>query len=162
MLRTTLAFAIAALAALTTACTTTSPDVVSRNEAQRLSTVQDAVVLNTRAVVVDGNQSGLGGIVGGVVGGVAGSSVGGKREAAAVGALGAVLGGVLGNAVERGTTREEALEILVQMKNGDRRSIVQAKAAQGFEPGDAVILVTTNGKVRVIKAPVVTSQATRL
>jgi outer membrane lipoprotein SlyB len=159
MLRTTLALGIAILAA---ACTTTSPDVVSRNEAQRLSTVQDATVLSTRSVVVDGNQSGLGGMVGGVVGGVAGSSVGGKREAVAVGALAAVLGSVVGNAVERNSTREEALEILVQMKNGDRRSIVQAKATQGFEPGDAVILVTTNGKVRVMKAPVVTSQATRL
>ena len=149
-----LLIAAAAVAALA-GCTTTSPDVVSRNEAQRLSTVVDAVVLSTRPVVVDGSQSGIGSAAGGVVGGVAGSSVGGRREALAVGIIGAVVGGVVGNAVERASTREESLEILVQLRNGDRRSVVQAKAAETFAPGDAVILVTTGGKVRVTKAPVV-------
>ena len=93
---------------------------------------------------------------GGVAGGVAGSSVGGSREAVVVGILGAVVGGVIGNAVERSTTREDAVEILLQLKNGDRRSVVQAKAAETFNPGDAVILVTTGGRVRVTKAPAVT------
>ena len=147
-------FATVAVAILA-ACTTTSPDVVSRNEAQRLSTVVDAVVLSTRPVVVDGSQSGIGSAAGGVVGGVAGSSVGGRREAVAVGIIAAVVGGVVGNAMERASTREEALEILVQLRNGERRSVVQAKAAETFAPGDSVILITTGGKVRVTKAPVV-------
>jgi len=141
------------------ACSTTSPDVVSRNEAQRLSTVIDAVVLSTRPVVVEGQQSGIGAAAGGVAGGVAGSSVGGRREAAVVGILGAVVGGVIGNAVERSTTREDAVEILVQLKNGDRRSVVQAKAAETFNPGDAVILVTTGGRVRVTRAPTISTPA---
>ena len=38
-------------------------------------------------------------------------------------------------------------------KGGERRAIVQAKGAQSFEPGDAVIIVTTGNKVRVTKAP---------
>jgi outer membrane lipoprotein SlyB len=140
------------------ACATSSPDVVSRNEAQRLSTVVDAVVLTTRAVTVDGSQSGIGATAGGVIGGVAGSSVGGSRESLAVGIIGAVIGGVIGNAVERNGTREEAVEILVQLRNGDRRSIVQSKAAETFAPGDAVILVTTGSRVRVSKAPVIAPQ----
>jgi outer membrane lipoprotein SlyB len=152
MLNTTLAaLALAALAA----CTTTSPDVVSRNDAQRMSTVVDAVVLTTRPVVVDGTQSGIGATAGGVIGGIAGSSVGGSREAVAVGVIGAVVGGVVGNLTERAATREEAVEILVQLKNGDRRAIVQARATETFAPGDPVILVTTGGRVRVTKAPVV-------
>lgn len=144
-------------AAALAACTTTSPDVISRNDAQRLSTVVDAVVLSTRSVVVDGNQSGIGGAAGGVAGGVAGSSVGGRREAVVVGVIGAVVGGVVGNAVERAATREDAVEILLQMKNGDRRAIVQARAAEEFKPGDAVIVVTTGGKSRVSRAPSVAS-----
>lgn len=139
------------------ACSTTSPNVVSRNEAQRLSTVVDAVVLSSRPVVVDGQQSGIGAAAGGVAGGVAGSSVGGSRDAVVVGIIGAVVGGVVGNAVERSTTREDAVEILVQLKNGDRRSVVQAKASETFSPGDAVILVTTGGRVRVTKAPATTA-----
>jgi outer membrane lipoprotein SlyB len=153
--QTTLAFAILLALATLGACTTTNPDVVSRDEAQRLATVVDAVVLTTRAVTVDGTQSGVGGAAGGIVGGIAGSGVGGQRESAVVAVIGAVVGGVIGNATERAATREEALEILVQLKNGDRRSVVQAKATEKFEPGDAVIIVTTGSKVRVTKAPAV-------
>ncbi len=144
--------ATAALLATLAACSTTSPEVVSRGEAQRLSTVIDAVVLSTRAVVVEGSQSGVGSTAGGLIGGMAGSTVGGQREAMAVGVLGAVVGGVMGNVVERSVTREPALEILVQLNNGDRRAVVQALAADSFAPGDAVLLVSTGGKVRVTKA----------
>jgi outer membrane lipoprotein SlyB len=149
-----LALALAASALTLAGCATSDPDVVSRNDAQRMSTVIDAVVLSTRPVVVDGSQSGVGATAGGVIGGVAGSSVGGSREAVAVGIIGAVVGGVIGNAVERNTTREEAVEILVQLRNGDRRSVVQAKASETFAAGDPVSLVTTGGRVRVTKAPV--------
>lgn len=145
------AITVAALAA----CTTTSPDVISKNEAQRLSTVQDGVVLSIRPVVVEGSQSGIGSVAGSVAGGVAGASVGGRREAVVVGVIGAVVGGVVGNAVERFGTREEAVELLIQLKNGERRSIVQAKATETLNAGDSVILITTGGKVRVTRAPIV-------
>lgn len=142
-----------------TACATSSPDVIQRNDAQRLSQVQDATVLNVRPVVVDGSQSGVGGVAGGVTGAIAGSSVGGRREGAVVGVIGAVAGAVIGNAIERSTTREEALEIIVQLRNGERRSIIQAKGAETFNSGDPVILVTTGGKTRVTRAPAVVPAA---
>jgi len=130
-------------------CTTTSPDVVQRNEAQRLSSVVDATVLSVRPVTVEGTQSGMGSVAGGLVGGVAGSGVGGRREGIIVG----VLGAVAGNAIERTATREDAVEILLQLRNGDRRAIVQARGNEILQAGDAVILVTTGGKTRVTKAP---------
>ena len=135
------------------ACSTTSPDVIQRGDAQRLSQVQDATVLSVRPVTVEGSQSGGGAAAGGVIGGVAGSSVGGHRENIAVGILGAVAGAVVGNAVERSATREDAVEVLVQMRNGERRAIVQAKGNEQLVAGDPVILVTTGGKTRVTKAP---------
>src|SRR5690606_4297599 len=101
-----------ALAAALAACSTTSPDVIQRGDAQRLSQVQDATVLSVRPVTVEGTQSGMGGAAGGVIGGVAGSSVGGHREQIAVGVLGAVAGAVIGNLTERAATRESAVEIL--------------------------------------------------
>jgi outer membrane lipoprotein SlyB len=142
-----------ALVAGLAACSTTSPDVISRNDAQRLSTVVDATVLAVRPVVVEGQQSGIGGAAGGVVGGVAGSSVGGHRDAIVAGVLGAVVGSVVGNAVERMGTREQALELVLQLRSGERRSVVQAEGGETFSPGDAVLLVTTGGKVRVTRAP---------
>jgi outer membrane lipoprotein SlyB len=140
------------LAALLAACSTTSPDVVKRQDANRMSTVMDGTVISTRAVTVEGNQSGLGGSAGAVVGGVAGSSVGSRRESVAVGVIGAVAGAVLGNAIERAATRENGLEILVQLRSGERRAIVQAKGDESFAPGDAVTIVSTGDRVRVTKA----------
>jgi len=115
-----------------------------------------------RPVVVEGQQSGVGGVSGAVIGGIAGGSVGGRREAAAVGVLGAVAGAVIGNAVERASTREEAIEILVQLKNGERRAIVQAKGQENFAAGEPVIIVTTGGKVRVSRNPAGAPPATAL
>ena len=143
-----------ALAVAMAACTTTSPDVVSRADAQRMATVVDGVVLSLRPVVVDGSQSGIGAVAGGVAGGVAGASVGGRRESVVVGVIGAVVGSVVGNAVERAGTREDAVEVLVQLKNGERRAIVQAKAGETLYVGDAVVIITTGSRVRVTRAPV--------
>lgn len=144
---------IAAIVASLAACATSSPDVVQRGDAQSLSQVQDGTVLSIRPVTVDGSQSGVGAVAGGVIGGVAGSSVGGSRESLAVGVLGAVLGGVIGNAAERAGTRENAVEMLIQLRNGERRAIVQAVGGETIAPGDAVVLVTTGGKTRVTRAP---------
>jgi outer membrane lipoprotein SlyB len=143
--------ALAAAAALT-ACTTTSPDVVSRYDAQRMSVVQDGTILSIRPVTVEGSQSGGGAAAGGVIGAVAGSSVGGSREGVIVGVLGAVAGAVAGNAIERSATREGAVEILIQMRNGERRSVVQARGAETLYAGDPVIVTTTGGRVRVTRA----------
>ncbi len=156
MTRTPPRFTLAALlaAVLTLAgCATSSPDVISRHDAQRMSTVVDGTVLTVRNVTVDGSQSGGGAMAGGMVGAIAGSSVGGRRDAGVGGILGAVAGAVIGNAIERNTTREESLEIMVQLRNGERRSIVQAKGGETFQQGDAVIIVTTGSKVRVSRAP---------
>lgn len=137
------------------ACTTTNPDVVQKGDAQRMSQIQDATVLSVRPVTIDGNQSGIGAAAGGVVGGISGSSVGGRREAAVVGVLVAIVGSVIGNAIERTATREDAVEYLLQLRNGERRALVQAQGGEMMQPGDPVILVTTGGKTRVMKAPVV-------
>ena len=144
-----LAIAVASLAA----CATSNPDVIQRGDAQRMSQVQDATVLSVRPVTVDGNQSGIGATAGAVAGGVAGSTVGGHREGVVVGVLGAVAGAVVGNAIERAGTREEAVEILLQLRNGERRAVVQGKGNETLNPGDAVIIVTTGGKTRVTRAP---------
>jgi len=136
------------------ACASSSPDVIQRGDAQRLSRVEDGVVLSARPIVVDGSQSGVGAAVGGVTGAVAGATRGGSSaESNVIGLLVGVAGAVAGNTIERMATREDATELLIQLKGGERRAVVQAKGAETLVPGDAVILVTTGGKVRVTKAP---------
>jgi outer membrane lipoprotein SlyB len=146
---------VALLAYVLAACSTTSPDVIQRGDAQRLSSVQDAVVINVRPVTVEGSQSGVGGAAGAVVGGVAGSGASNGRTGAVVGVVGAVVGAVAGNAIERATTREAAVEILVQLRNGERRAIVQAQGSESFQAGDQVVLVSTGSTTRVTRAQAV-------
>jgi outer membrane lipoprotein SlyB len=150
---------VAAIATLGTlaACQTASPDVVNRYDAQRLSSVQDATVLSIRPVTLQGNQSGVGTVGGAVIGGIAGSNVGGPRTSGIVGIVGAIAGGIVGNAIERDATQQQAVEILVQLKNGDRRSVVQGVGGDVFAAGDPVIMVTTGGRTRVMRAPPVTT-----
>jgi len=150
---------IAAFGALA-GCQTANPDVVNPYDAQRMSSVQDATVLSIRPVTLQGSQSGVGVVGGAVIGGIAGSNVGGPRTGGIVGIAGAIAGGLIGNAIEKDATQQKAVEILVQLKNGDRRSVVQGLGADTFAAGDPVIMVTTGGRTRVMRAPPVTTGAT--
>jgi outer membrane lipoprotein SlyB len=143
-------------------CVVAPPNTVSAYDAQRMSTVVDATVLSVRPVTLQGRDTGVGTVSGAVIGGIAGSNVGGPRTGGIVGIAGAVVGGLIGNAVERDATQRPALEILVQLKNGDRRSVVQRvdSASDNFAVGDPVIMVTTGGRTRVMRAPPVTTGST--
>ncbi len=155
-------FAALALTALALAgCASTDPDLRPRTEAMRMAQVQDGTVMAVRTVRLDGHQSGLGATAGTVAGAVAGSSVGGNRESVVFATLGAVLGGVIGHAVERSAGRDEALELIVQLRNGERVAIVQSKGDERFQPGDAVMVITQGRSARVARAlPPVPPQAT--
>lgn len=142
-----------ALAALLSACATSSPDVVRRDEAQRQSVVYDAVLLSIREVKIDGSQSGLGAATGAVVGGIAGSTVGGGRGSDVAAVLGAIAGAAVANTIERSNTSELGEELLLQFSNGERRTIVQGKGQDRLQPGDAVVVIQTGNRFRVVRAP---------
>jgi outer membrane lipoprotein SlyB len=147
---------IATLGALA-ACQTANPDAVSRYDVQRMSSVQDATVLWMRPVTLQGRDTGVGTVGGAVIGGIAGSNVGGPRTGGIVGIVGAIAGGLIGNAVERDATQQQAVEILLQLKNGDRRSVIQGVGSEAFATGDPVIVVTTGSRTRVMRAPPITT-----
>jgi len=147
---------IVASVAVLSACATSSPDVVQYRDTQRMSVVQDATVLSIRPVTVDGSQSGIGAVSGAMVGSVAGGGVGGNwRDRQAGSVVGMIAGALIGNAVERNSTRQDGYEILVQLRNGERRSVIQGRGEDSLAAGDAVILTTTAGKTRITRAPVV-------
>ena len=136
-----------------TACATSNPNVVPVYGAQRMSQVYDATVLSVRPITIDGSQSGLGAGAGAIAGGIAGSNVGGGNGAIVGSLIGAVIGGVAGNAVERGATQQNGVEIIVQLRNGQRRAIVQGATPDVLAAGDPVILIVTGGNTRVQRAP---------
>ena len=133
------------------ACATANPDVIRRRDAQMQSQVYDAVVLSVRRVRIEGSQSGAGTATGAVVGGLAGSTAGGGRGKDVATALGVIGGAVAGNLIEKSATTEEAVELLIQLPNGERRSIVQGIGQEEFRPGEAVMVVVRGATSRVIK-----------
>jgi len=141
------------LAAVLAGCATSSPDVVRRDDAQRQSVVYDAVLLSIRDVKIDGSQSGIGAATGAVVGGIAGSTVGGGRGSDVAAVLGAIAGAAVANTIERANTTEAGEELLLQFSNGERRTIVQGKGQDQLRPGDAVVVIQTGKRFRVVKAP---------
>lgn len=154
MRNTVQSLVLVAAVAVLSACATSSPDVISRQDAQVAAQVQDGTVISIRPVTVDGSQSGMGAAAGGIVGaavGTGGSTI--QREKIGLGVLAGVAGALAGNAIERMATKEEAFEIIVQLRNGDRRAIVQAKGNETLMAGDSVIIVTSGNKVRVSRAP---------
>ena len=152
MIRTTTTLGLMTVLLLA-GCATRPPDRISHHEAQRLSTVVDATVLSVRPVTVDGRPSGAGAVAGGAVGAIAGASASHPRNAGAYSLLGMVAGAWLGNAIEDAGTVQAAQELLVQLRNGERRAIVQAIGSDAFKPGDTVWLVGSGGRVRVTLAP---------
>jgi outer membrane lipoprotein SlyB len=154
MKNTVQSLVVVAAVTVLSACATSSPDVISRQDAQVAAQVQDGVVISIRQVTVDGSQSGMGAAAGGVVGAVVGSGGSSiQREKIGLGVLAGVAGALAGNAIERMATKEEAFEIIVQLRNGERRAIVQAKGNETLLAGDSVIIVTSGNKVRVTRAP---------
>jgi outer membrane lipoprotein SlyB len=144
---------IIAIALALGACATSDPNVVPVYGAQRMSHVYDATVLSVRPVTIDGSQSGIGAGAGAIVGGIAGSTIGANSGAAIASMLGAVVGGVAGNAIERDSTRQNGVEIIVQMRDGQRRAVTQGVTADAWAPGDPVIVIVTGGNARIARAP---------
>lgn len=127
-------------------------DTRYRGEVARVAQVQEGTVISVRAVRLQAQPSGAGTMTGAIVGGVAGSSVGGHRESLAFGALGALLGGVIGSAIERDAGQHQGIELIIQLRNGERIAIVQSTGEERFAPGDAVMLIHQGRSARVTRA----------
>jgi len=140
------------VAASLVGCATHDPNLRHRSETQRMAQVQDGSVVSVRAVRLDGRDTGAGGAVGMVAGAVAGSHVGGYRDAPVFAFLGAILGGVIGHAIERDAGRTEAVELIIQLRNGERVAVVQARGQEDFRPGDPVMLISQGRSARVSRA----------
>lgn len=127
-------------------------DSYSRGEARHETTIRKGVVESVRYVKLEGTKSGVGAVAGGAVGGIAGSGVGSGRGSSIASVLGAVAGGLFGAAAEEGVTRQQGIEVTVQLDDGSLLAVVQA-ADEEFVPGEKIRLLRTGGTTRVAKAP---------
>lgn len=125
-------------------------DSRQRQEALQGGQVIEGVVVQARNVEIAPTatantvSTGLGGLIGGALGSKAGKG-NGKYIA---GALGAVLGGVAGNVVGEKINSATAQELIIRKSDGGLVAITQAESS--LQPGQAVFLIQSYGKVRVI------------
>lgn len=125
-----------------------SGGVYKRDQARTVQRVELGIVEHVREVRIEGTQSGIGAAIGSVVGGIVGSEVGhgSGRDIATI--LGAAGGGAAGATVEEATTRQEGLEITVELDNGRLIAVTQA-ADEPFNVGDRVRVLSGQGITRV-------------
>ena len=121
------------------------------DQARKAQTVDDGTVIFVRQVQIEGTKSGLGTIAGGILGAAVGSTIGGGSGRIVATAAGGVVGGVAGSAAEEGITRQNGLEITVELDYGEVVAVVQAADVQ-FYVGDRVrVLRRPDGSARVIQ-----------
>jgi len=117
-----------------------SGSAYSRDQARQVQTVREGTVVSVRPVQIEGTKSGLGTIAGGVLGGALGSAIGdGSGQIIGI-AAGGVGGALAGSAVEEGVTRQNGLEITIDMDSGETLAIVQA-ADETFVSGERVKVI---------------------
>jgi outer membrane lipoprotein SlyB len=128
-----------------------SGNVYSRDQARKVQTPDSGTVTLVREVRIEGTKSAVGVIAGGILGAALGSTIGGGSGQVVATATGAVIGGLAGSAAEEGITRQNGLEITVELDSGESVVIVQA-ADDLFEVGDRVrVLRGPDGSARVVR-----------
>ena len=128
-----------------------SGNAYTREQARSAHTVHHGTVVYVRPVQIEGTKSGLGTIAGGILGAALGSTIGGGSGRVVATAAGGVGGAIAGSAAEEGVTRQNGLEITVELDNGEVLAIVQA-ADVYFDVGDRVrVLRRGGGSARVVQ-----------
>ncbi|RRJ84045.1 glycine zipper 2TM domain-containing protein [Aestuariirhabdus litorea] len=124
----------------------------SRDEARQIQQVKLGVVLDVQLVQIEGTKSGVGAIAGAAAGGIAGSTIGSGKGSDIAAIAGAVAGGLLGGKGEEAYTREQGVQLTIELQDGTYISVVQqVDPGVVFNKGDSVKVLTSKGVSRVIQ-----------
>lgn len=131
-----------------------SPDVYSESHVGESSRTFRGVVASVREIRVTNaeklqeNQTGI--AAGAIIGGVGGNQLGKGRGKVAATAAGALLGAVAGAYAEQALSSQDAFEYIVELQNGEMRTVVQGKDKK-YLPGQRVlVIVGQSGRSRIV------------
>jgi len=133
-------------------CSTSSlrPDIVDRSTAQKAQSVVFGVIKDVTKVTIEGDRE-LGALAGGVIGGAVGKSNSDEEIESGVGAiLGSLIGSKVGAEIGSSVSKMEGVELLILKDSGRYISIIQEAADFNFQAGQAVKIVMSGGKSRVL------------
>ena len=143
---------IAVAISIISSCSTSSmrPDIVDRSTAQKAQSVVFGVIENVTKVTIEGDRE-LGSLAGGVIGGAVGRSNSDEEIESGVGAiLGTLIGSKVGAEIGSSVTKIDGVELLILKDSGKYISIIQEAADFNFQAGQAVKIVMSGGKSRVL------------
>ena len=126
-----------------------SGKVYSRDEARKSLAVRYGTVVAIHQATIEGTKTAAGPVLGGAAGAAAGSTIGGGSGKTVATVLGGIAGTLGGAAIEEGVTRQDGLEITVQMDSGETLIVVQ-EADVIFHVGDRIrVIKGSDGTTRV-------------
>lgn len=128
-----------------------SGSVYTREQARQAQQVEKGRIISVREVQVEGTKTPLGAVGGAAVGAIAGSTVGGGKGSEIAAIAGGLGGWLAGAAAEEVITRQNALEITVELDNGRTISVVQAENNLTFQPGERVHVLSSPTATRISK-----------
>ena len=121
------ALAIGTMIAVTGCASNQGAREYKASEVGQISRVEEAVIVSSEPVTIEGREGYLGAVTGAVIGGIAGSQIGGDDASKTVGGVGgAVGGGVIGREIEKAATRKPGFRYTVKLlDDGELITIVQ-------------------------------------
>ena len=133
-----------------------SPGVYEGGNVGTATQTYTGTVQSARYVVVQEDElltdNRLGGLIGGAAGGLAASELGQGKGKIAATAGGALAGAALGALAQRGLQRQDAIEYIVRLDDGQLMTIVQGTQPQIPTGRRVYVQAGSNGTARVLPA----------
>jgi len=131
-----------------------SPDVYDAQDVGEVVATYEGEIIAVRHVrIQDGDRlqdNVIGGVGGGVAGAMVGSTMGKGSGTLLTEIAGAAIGATAGALTERELKKETGIEYIVQLDNGDIKTVVQG-ATPHLQEGEHVwLLVSKKGRSRII------------
>ena len=136
---------------LLASCAKQTGSSYTSGQTRQASTVHMGTITHLNAAYIDNNPTGVGAlggaVVGGVLGNVAGNTTGSYAGRTLMTLGGTVIGAIAGTGVEKALNNKDALEITVQLDNGQALSVVQELGVEerSFVVGDRVRVLRGSG-----------------
>jgi len=122
---------------------TQSGSMYTRDQARQPLSIYYGTILEVKPATIEGTKSAVGPAMGAAAGAAVGNTIGHGTGRTLATVAGGILGTLAGGAAEEAATRKDALEITVELDDGQIMAVVQV-ADEAYRVGD---------RIRIIKSP---------
>lgn len=133
-------FCALSLLTLTACASDINADSYQASAVGQTAPVDDGVIVDVRAVNIQGSDSPFGAAAGGVAGGFAASTIGRGKGSVLAAVGGALAGALLGDFTQKELTAQKAVQYFVRLPDGKTVSVIQG-SKNPLKKGQKVLVV---------------------